>query len=68
MPAMEPTQLPIQWVQLALSQGEEQLGNEADQSPPLNAVVKNKQSLTSTPICLYGVHRGTSLQINILLW
>lgn len=58
---------PIQWVQLALSQGEKQLKNEADQSAPLNADVRNKQSLTSTSICLYGVHR-TLLQMNILLW
>jgi len=58
MPALESTQPPIQWVQLALSQGEERLGNEADKSPPLHADVKNMQSITSTPICLYGVHNG----------
>jgi len=54
----KPTQPPIQQVQLALSQGEERPGNEADQSPPLNADDKNKQSLTSTSICLCGVHTG----------
>jgi hypothetical protein len=38
--ALGPTQPPIEWVAGALSLGVEQLGREADHSPPSNAEVK----------------------------
>ena len=38
-PALGPTQPPVQWVQ-GLSWGKEQLGRDADHSPPSSAVVK----------------------------
>jgi hypothetical protein len=39
--ALGPTQPPIQWVPGSLSLGVEQLGREADHSPPSNAEVKD---------------------------
>jgi hypothetical protein len=54
--ALGPTQPPIQWVPGALSLGVQQLGHEADHSPPSCAEVKNAWSYTSTPpIHLHGV-------------
>jgi hypothetical protein len=54
--ALEPTQLPIQWVPGALSLGVKQLGHEADHSPTYSAEIKNAWSYTSTPpICLHGM-------------
>jgi hypothetical protein len=47
--AMEPTQLPVQWVPGALSRGVKRPGREADHSPPSSAEVNNVWSYTSTP-------------------
>jgi hypothetical protein len=56
IPALEPTQPPIQWVPGALSLGVKRPGREADYSSPYNAEVKNAWSYTSTPsIPLRGV-------------
>jgi hypothetical protein len=41
MPALEPTQPPIQWVPITLSRGLKRPGREADHSPPPNAEFKN---------------------------
>jgi hypothetical protein len=49
VPALEPTQYPIQWVPEALSPGVKRSGREADHSPPSSAEVKNVWSYTSTP-------------------
>jgi hypothetical protein len=56
-PALEPTQLPIQWVSgVALSPGVKRPGRDADHSPPSSAKVKNAWRYTSTsPIRLHGV-------------
>jgi hypothetical protein len=43
--ALEPTQLPIQWVPGALSLGVKQLGCEGDHSPPSSAEVKECMEL-----------------------
>jgi len=49
-------QPPIQWVPGSLSLGVEQLGHEADYSPPCSAEVKNSWSYTFTPpVHLHGV-------------
>jgi len=40
--ALEPTQVPIQWVPGALSLGVKQPGREGDHSPPTNVEVKNE--------------------------
>jgi hypothetical protein len=56
MPALEPTQPPIQWISGALSIGVKRPGREADHSPPSSAEVKNAWNYTSTPpIRLHGV-------------
>jgi len=47
-PALGPTQPPVQWVP-GLSQGKEQLGRDADPSPPSTTMVKKEQSYTCTP-------------------
>jgi len=55
-PVMRSTQPPIQWILRVLTLGLEQLGHEADDSPPSSAEVKNVQSYTSTyPIHLHSV-------------
>jgi hypothetical protein len=55
-PALEPTQLPIQWVSGVLSLGVNRPEREVDHSPPSSADVKNAWSYTSTlPIRLHGV-------------
>jgi hypothetical protein len=48
-PALEPTQLPIQWIVVPLSLAIKWLGHEADHSPPSNAKVKNTWSYIGTP-------------------
>jgi hypothetical protein len=54
--ALEPIQLPIQWVPVALSLGVKRLGREADHSTPSSAEIKNVWSYTSiSPIRLHGV-------------
>jgi hypothetical protein len=40
-PAMEPTQLPVQWVPGVLSPGKARPGRDADHSPPSSAEVRN---------------------------
>jgi hypothetical protein len=55
-PALERTQIPIQWVPRALSLGAKRPGREADHSPPSSAEVKKSWSYTSIPsTCLHGV-------------
>jgi len=55
IPALEPTQPPIQWVSGALCLSVKRPGRETDHSPPFNADVKNVWSYTSTPsIRLHG--------------
>jgi hypothetical protein len=44
-----PTQLPIQWVSVAISPGVKQRGREADHSPPTSAEVKKTWICISTP-------------------
>jgi hypothetical protein len=46
-PALESTQPPIQWVQVALSQAVTQPGHEADHSLPASAEVKKMWIYTS---------------------
>jgi len=54
--ALGPIQLPIQWVQGALSLGVKQPGREAEYSPPYSTGVKNAWNYTSSPpIRLHGV-------------
>jgi hypothetical protein len=48
-PALGSTQLPIQWVSWALSQGIKWPGREADHSSPSSAEVKNAWIYTLTP-------------------
>jgi hypothetical protein len=48
-PALDSTQLPIQWVLWALSTGEKRPGREFDHSPPANTEVKKMWIYTSTP-------------------
>ena len=48
IPALGPTQPPVQWVP-GLSRGKEWPGRDADTSPPSSAVVMKEQSYTSTP-------------------
>jgi hypothetical protein len=48
-PALEPTQLPIEWVPGAPCLGVKRPGREADHSPPSSAEVKNAWHYTSTP-------------------
>jgi hypothetical protein len=50
-PALEPTQLLIQWVTGALSSEVKQPGGEADHSPPSRVV----ELYVHSPICLYGI-------------
>jgi len=53
VPALGPTQPPIQWVSGVLYLG---VKREADHSPPSSAEVKQAWSCTATPrICLHGV-------------
>jgi hypothetical protein len=49
IPALGPTQPPIQWVRGALFRGVKWPGREADYSAPSSAEVKNAWSYTSTP-------------------
>jgi hypothetical protein len=56
IPALGPTQPPIQWVPWALSLGLKWPEREADHSPPSSAEVNNEWSYSSTPpIRLHGV-------------
>jgi hypothetical protein len=56
IPALGPTQPPIQWVPGALSLGIMWPAREVDHSPPSSAEVKNVWTYTSTPpIRLHGV-------------
>jgi hypothetical protein len=48
-PALEPIQLPIQWVLGDLSPGLKWKGREADHSPPTSAEVNKMWIYTSTP-------------------
>jgi hypothetical protein len=48
-PTLGPTQPPIQWVPVALTQSVKRPGREADHSPPSSAEVKNAWSDISTP-------------------
>jgi hypothetical protein len=48
IPALGPTQNPIQWIAEALSSGVKRSGREADHSPPSTSDVKNAWSYTST--------------------
>jgi hypothetical protein len=47
--ALGPTLPPAQWVTGALSPGVQQLGRQADHSPPTSAKVKKTWIYTSTP-------------------
>ena len=58
--ALQPTQLPIQWVSRALSLRMKLVLCEADHSPPPSAKVKNDCTCISTPLVTY---RGTTLLI-----
>jgi hypothetical protein len=49
IPALGPTQSPIQWVPGALSLHVKQPGREADNSPPSSAEVKNGGAITPLP-------------------
>jgi hypothetical protein len=49
IPALGPTQAPIQWVPGALSLEAKRPGRESDHSPPSSADIKNAWSYTSTP-------------------
>jgi hypothetical protein len=49
IPALRPTQPPIQWVPGVLSLGVKRPGREADHSPPTSAEVKKMWLYTSTP-------------------
>jgi hypothetical protein len=51
-PALEPTHLPNQWVEEAISPGVKRPGREADHSPPSSAEVKNAAAIPSPLICL----------------
>jgi hypothetical protein len=56
IPALGPTQLPIQWVSGVLWLGVKRPGHEDDHLPPSGAEVKNAWSYTFTPpIFLHGV-------------
>jgi hypothetical protein len=48
-PALEPTQLPSEWVPDALSRGVKQPGRETDHSPPTSAEVKKMWIYTPNP-------------------
>jgi hypothetical protein len=54
-PGLGPTQPPIQWVLVALSQGVKQMGREADQSLPSSAKLKNSGTISPLPIHLHGI-------------
>jgi hypothetical protein len=55
-PTLGPVQPPIQWVQGILFPGVQQLGLEADQSPPFSATFKNKWSCTfNSHLCLHSI-------------
>jgi hypothetical protein len=55
-PALEPTQSPIQWVLVTLTEEVKRPGREVDNSPPSSAEVKNAWSSTFTyQIRLQGV-------------
>jgi hypothetical protein len=53
--ALGHTQLPIQWVPVALSPGVNRPGREADHSPPTSAEIKKTLIYMSTPIRLHGI-------------
>jgi len=56
IPALGPTQPPIQWVPGALSLGVKLLGHEADHSPSFSANIKKAWCYISTPpIHLHGM-------------
>jgi len=51
--ALRPTQPPILWVPGAIPPGVKWLGNEAHNSPPSGAQVKNAWTYTSTPLYVF---------------
>jgi hypothetical protein len=49
IPALGPTQPPIQWIPGALSLGVKRPGREADHSPPSSAEIKNGVAIPPLP-------------------
>jgi hypothetical protein len=52
-PALESTELPNQWVPVAVSPGVKRPGREAEHSPPASAEVKKMWIYTSTPTYVF---------------